>query len=362
MSVIEPFTIAVPEAALADLRARLAVTRWPIGVSESGGLALAEVQALVERWRDGFDWRRAERRLNAWHQCRVTVEGLAIHCVHQPAARPAAIPLLLLHGWPGSFVELLGLLPSLADFHLVVPSLPGYGFSAVPTAPGMSNQKMADLLVALMAELGYERFAAQGGDWGAGIATWMARRHPARLLGIHLNYIPGSYAPHVEGDLAPEEAAFLDDRDRWSAASGAYGHLQRTRPLTLAYALTDSPIGLAAWIVEKFREWADPASELPIDDLLANVTIYWVTRTIGSSMRLYLESAATPLAFAPGERLAVPAAIARFPFEAPFPPRAWVERVYDVRRWTEMPRGGHFAALETPDLLAADVAAFLGGL
>lgn len=359
----EPFEITVPDAALDDLQARLAATRWPAGVTDAGGLPLAELQALVRYWREGFDWRRQERRIGAFHHFRALVGGLGVHFLHERSPEPGALPLLLLHGWPGSFVEMLAVVPLLAGpFHVVVPSLPGYGFSDPPAAPGMSNARMADLFVELMAALGYQRFAVQGGDWGAGIATWLARKHPDRLVGMHLNYIPGSYAPSVGDDLTPEEAAFRRASDEWVTEFGAYGHLQKTRPLTLAYALGDSPAGLAAWIVEKFREWADPASELPLDDLLANVTLYWLTNTIGSSMRLYLESARTPLAFGPGERLAVPCAVAHFPLEAPFPPRHWVERVYEVRRWTEMPRGGHFAALEAPDLLAGDVRTFLGGL
>jgi pimeloyl-ACP methyl ester carboxylesterase len=363
-SVIEPFEIAVADEALDDLRQRLGATRWPAGVTDGGGLPLDDVAALVGYWRDGFDWRPQERRLNGFRHFRARVgagDG-RLHFIHERAASGDAVPLLLLHGWPGSFVEMLGLLLLLRDFHVVVPSLPGYGFSDPPTAPGMSNQRMADLHAELMAALGYQRFVVQGGDWGAGIATWLARKHPGRLLGMHLNYIPGSFAPHAEGDLAPEEEAFLRAAETWSAEDGAYGHVQRTRPLTLAYGLADSPAGLAAWIVEKFREWADPASDLPLDELLTNVTLYWVTNTIHSSMRLYLESVRTPLRFAAGERLPVPCAVARFPLEAPFPPRRWIERAYDVRRWTEMPRGGHFAALEAPDLLAADVAAFCRSL
>ena len=207
--MIEPFKIAVAEEALDDLRRRLGATRWPAGVTDQGGLPLGEVAALVGYWRDAFDWRRQERRLNELRHFRARVGDLRLHFIHERAASDDAVPLLLLHGWPGSFVEMLGLLPLLGEFHVVVPSLPGYGFSDPPTAPGMSNERMADFLAELMTLLGYERFAVQGGDWGAGIATWLARRHPARLLGMHLNYIPGSFAPHVEGDLAPEEEAFL---------------------------------------------------------------------------------------------------------------------------------------------------------
>jgi pimeloyl-ACP methyl ester carboxylesterase len=206
----------------------------------------------------------------------------------------------------------------------------------------MSNLQMADRFAGLMTALGYQRFAVQGGDWGAGIATWIARKHPSRVIGLHINYIPGSYSPH--GDAATDdEREFLRARDRWGNESGAYGSIQRTRPLTLSYGLSDSPAGLATWIDEKFLEWADPASAIPIREIVTNVMIYWVTNTIGSSVRLYLESSRTPHRFAAGERLTVPVAVAHFPLEAPFPPRSWIERVYDVRRWTDMPRGARAA-------------------
>jgi pimeloyl-ACP methyl ester carboxylesterase len=216
-----------------------------------------------------------------------------------------------------------------------------------------------------MAALGYERFGVQGGDWGAGVSTRLAMAHPERVIGVHLNYIPGSYRPHVgSGDrpLSEVEEAFLRKRDRWIEMDGGYGHIQGTRPLTLAYGLNDSPAGLAAWIVEKFREWSDGDGDVERrfskDELLANVTLYWVTETIGSSMRLYFEAGRSPLHLGPGERVRPPCAVARFAREAPMPPREWVERGYDVARWTEFPRGGHFAAMEEPELLAGDLRAF----
>jgi pimeloyl-ACP methyl ester carboxylesterase len=357
---IEPFAVSVPEATLADLRARLRAARWPAGVGEDGGVPREAMREVVRYWLEEYDWGAQEWAMNRLPHFRTTLDGQRLHFLHLRSASPDAVPLLLLHGWPGSFVEMLGIVPLLAPaFHVVVPSLPGYGFSDPPTASGMSNARMAELFARLMTALGYERFGVQGGDWGAGIATWLAAKLPARLLGLHLNYIPSSYAPAVEGPLTPDEEAFLREKARWLEEQGAYGHIQRNRPLTLAYGLSDSPLGLAAWIYEKFREWADPECLPALDAILTNVMVYWVTHTIGSSVRLYLESARTPLRFAPGERLAVPCAIARFPREAPFPPRAWIERVYDVRRWTEMPRGGHFAAMEVPELLAAEVTAFL---
>jgi pimeloyl-ACP methyl ester carboxylesterase len=356
--MIEPFEPSVAPETIVALRERLRATRWPAGVVEEGGVPLGTMRAIVGHWLDRFDWGALDRALRALPHVRATVGDVRLHAVHRQATDPGAPALLLLHGWPGSFLEFLPLVPFLAAFHVVVPSLPGFGFSDPPRSPGMSNARMAECCAALMSALGYSRFLVHGGDVGAGVATWLARRYPERVAGLHLNFIPGSFAPSEDPPPSAEGGEFVRRRAAWVDANGAYGHLQRTRPLTLAYALADSPAGLAAWIVEKFREWADPASAIPLDAVLADITLYWATNTIASSMRVYLESARSPLAFAPGERLAVPCAIARFPYEIYFPPRSWVGRVYDVVRWTEMPRGGHFAALEAPELLSADIAAF----
>lgn len=351
--------VEVPRSALDDLARRLEATRLPAGMTDSGGFSATDLEKLLRHWRERFDWNRQQQVINQFHQFRATVDGLRIHFIHERSGDADATPLLLLHGWPGSFIEMLPLVPRLlSSCHVVVPSLPGFGFSDIPRVDGVSNRRMARMLCDLMAALGYERFAVHGGDVGAGIATWMARDHARRVSAIHLNYIPGSYAPFVADDLRPEEKTFLEQTRAWSDEDGAYQHLQRTRPLTLAYGLSDSPAGLAAWIAEKFGEWSDPSSSISVEDLLTNITIYWLTNTIASSVRLYLESTRTPLAFAAGERIDVPCAVAHFPFEISAPPRSWVERAYDVRRWTEMPRGGHFAALEAPDLLAADIASF----
>ncbi len=243
---------------------------------------------------------------------------------------PRPLPLVITHGWPGSVFEMLRLVPLLADpaahggsaqdaFDVVVPSIPGYGFSERPRSPGMSNAAVADLWIEMMGQLGYPRFGAQGGDWGAGISTWMARNAPERLIGLHLNYIPGSFRPWVEGEatLSAEERGFLSDKADWSEEEGAYGHVQATRPGTLGIALTDSPAGLAAWILEKVRAWADCDGDVEarfsLDELLANVTLYWVTNTAASSLRLYRESKLTPLQLGPGERIRVPMGFARFP-------------------------------------------------
>ncbi len=357
--MIEPFRVEVASETIDNLRARLSATRWPRGVTETGGIPLSHMQEITRYWLSEFDWPAQEREMNRLSHFRAECGGLRLHYVHTKASRPDATPLLLLHGWPGSFVEMLSLVPRLAEsFDLIVPSIPGFGLSDAASSAGMSNERIAGLLAELMTLLGYERFAVHGGDVGAGIATWLARRFPDRVQCIHLNYIPGSYTPFVGKAPSDEEAAFLRQRDKWAEDDGAYGHVQRTRPLTLGYALSDSPAGLAAWIVEKFREWADPQSAIPLDTILTNVTLYWATNTITSSIRFYLESARTPLRFAEGERILAPCGIARFPYEAPFPPRSWVERAYDVTHWTDMPRGGHFAAFEQPELLANEIREF----
>jgi pimeloyl-ACP methyl ester carboxylesterase len=303
------------------------------------------------------------------------VDGIGIHFIHARGKGPAPLPLVLTHGWPGSFAEMLRILPLLTDpashggnaadaFDVVVPSMPGYGYSDRPPAPGMNTWRIAELWTGLMSALGYERFGAQGGDFGAAVSTILGLRHAERTLGVHLNYIPGSYRPHVDAGrpLSEPEERFLRERDGWADQMGAYAHMQRTRPLTAAYGLNDSPVGLAAWILEMFRDWSDCDGDVyrrfTRDQLLTNLTLYWMTETIGSSFLLYYEGGRAPLRFGPEDYVKVPCAVARFPKEAPFPPREWVERGYNVRRWMEMPRGGHFAAAEEPELLAEDVRTF----
>jgi pimeloyl-ACP methyl ester carboxylesterase len=375
----ERFTISVSDAALTDLHERLSRARWPDQLDEIGwdqGTDRASLESLVNYWRVGFDWRAQETALNELEQFRVTIGGQQIHFVHKRAKSGRGLPLIITHGWPGSFTEMLKIVPMLTDpeahggnsddaFDVVAPSLPGYGFSSPPRQTGMNAFAIAELWAKLMTGLGYERFAAQGGDWGASVATCLGFLSPERVLGLHLNYIPGSFEPPhdpSEQDLTREEREFLATRAIWRETEGAYGHLHATKPQSLAYALNDSPIGLAGWIVEKFRAWSDCEGEVERiftkDELLTNISIYWFTQTIGSSMRLYWENWRRPLRFAPGERVRVPCAIAHFPKEIPLPPKSWVERVYDVKRWSKMPRGGHFAALEQPALLAGDIRAF----
>lgn len=376
--VAHPFHARVPQAVLDDLRSRLERVRPPDEIRGAGweyGMRGAFLADLLEHWRDRFDWRAQEDGINALPSFRAEVDGFGVHYLHARGVGPDPFPLIVTHGWPGSFLEMMEILPLLADpgshggdpadaFDVVVPSLPGYGYSDRPSERGMHPRRIAELWGRLMEGLGYARYGAQGGDWGAHVSTRLAMLHPDRVAGLHLNYIPGSYRPHLgPGDppLSPAEIEFERGREAWVERDGAYGKVQATRPQTLAWALNDSPAGLAAWIVEKFREWSDCGGDIERrftkDQLLANVTLYWVTQTIGSSMRLYLEAGATPLRLAPGERIFTPTAVARFPKEEPMPPREYVERGYDVVRWTEMTSGGHFAAMEEPRLLAEDIRA-----
>ena len=369
---IERFQIPFSEPAARDLRERLARTRWPDEIAGSGwdyGFPLGYLREICAYWKDEFDWKTQIARLARLPHYRCMIDGIGIHFIHQRGKASSPLPLVITHGWPGSFLEMLKILPLLSDsFDVVVPSLPGFGFSDRPAEPGMNLFEIADLWARLMRELGYDRFAVQGGDFGAGVATLLGLRNPERVIGIHLNYIPGSYQPHVEPGtkLSPIEQTWLDEAARWYTDWGAYSHIQRNEPLTAAYGLNDSPAALAAWIISKFRDWADCDGDVERsftkDELLTNVTLYWMTQTIHSSCRLYWETKRAPVHFQTGDFVRVPCAIARFPKEAPFPPRAWIERGYNICRWTDLPRGGHFAAAEEPQLLATDIREFFGGL
>lgn len=375
---ISPFTVAIAEEVLEDLRERLRQTRWPDPVENPGGMYgvdLVWMRELCDYWCDAFDWRRVEHDLNLFPNFMYDYGEGKIHFLHVRGNGPNPIPLLFSHGWPGSAFEALKLIPLLTDpatfggdsndsFDVIVPSLPGFGFSTPVGKPGMNTFAIAKLWADLMTQLGYSRFVAQGGDLGANISTVLGLRYAERLLGIHLNYIPGSYKPFLEQDEKPssEEQEFLTTASNWYDERGAYAHVQSTEPQTLAIALNDSPMGLAAWISDKFQRWSDCGgiAEKCFNkrELLANVTLYWVTQTIGSACRLYVEGRRAPLHFGSEDRVHVPCAIAHFPKELPFPPRQWVERGYNVTRWTEMKAGGHFAAMEEPESLAKDLRAF----
>lgn len=377
---LRPFRVAVPDADIADLHARLDRTRWPDEINDDDwgwGTPLPWLRRLVGYWREGFDWRAQEARLNEWPQFVAEIDGQAVHFAHLRGRGPKPMPLLLVHGWPGSFVEFQRIAPMLTDpaahggdaadsFDLVIPSLPGFGFSGRPAAKGMNPVAIGGLFARLMAGLGYGRYGAQGGDWGSAIATAVAQAAPEAVAGIHLNLIIRLLAAGAPERLSAAEQAYLGELARWSEAEGGYSHIQGTRPQTLGYALTDSPVGLAGWIGEKFRVWSDcggdPLNCFTMDELLTNISIYWFSGNITSSLRIYKERALAGAQFGAGERLGTPMGHARFPREIFRPPREWAERVYNVVHWTEMPRGGHFAAMEQPDLLAGDVRAFFRGV
>ena len=376
-AIPQPFTIAVPDATLDDLQQRLARTRWPDEVPGSEwqyGSSLSYLKELVSYWQHDYDWRAQERLLNQFPHYRVQLDDVLLHYVHQPGVGPAPLPLLISHGWPGSIYEFVKVLGPLTDparyggdahdaFSVIAPSLPGYGFSFVANQRRLNIEDIAALFVRLMTEvLGLPRFAAQGGDWGSIITARLGFAYPQHLIGLHLNMVP--VAPHRSewGTLSAAEEAFLKDADAWRSEETGYQWIQGTRPQTLAYGLTDSPVGLAAWITEKFYRWTDCQGDLESrvtkDDLLTNIMLYWVTQAINSSFWLYYQMRHQPWRLAPGERITVPTAVASFPREILRPPREWVARVCNVQRWSSMSAGGHFAALEEPEALVEDIRAF----
>jgi pimeloyl-ACP methyl ester carboxylesterase len=380
VTAITAFSLHISSNAVADLHERLDRTRWPDELDAapwSYGASLAALQRMMDDWRHKFDWREAEAGINALHQYKASIAGHELHFIHERGDGPKPLPLLICHGWPGSFVEMLDIIPLLTSparygggradsFDVIVPSMPGYGFSGRPQKPGMTPQFMAALYAGLMAALGYDRYGLQGGDWGATVTTCIARQWPERIDGIHLNWIPGSYQPPQGGGEPGFSAAELAFQAAMAAAasSGASTHagIHASRPQTLGYGLNDSPVGLAAWLIDKFRMIADCDGEIEsaisLDRLLTNVSVYWFSETITSAIRLYKEARSQPLKFATGERILPPLGFAAFPGEVAVPPREWVERVYNLQRWTEMKRGGHFAAMEQPRALAEDIREF----
>jgi len=373
---IEKFPIRVDDSVLQDLRDRLARTRLPDWIEGTGweyGFSLDYLRELLDYWRDEYDWRAQEARLNELAHFRTRIDGQSIHFIHERSANPGAFPLLLIHGWPGSIVEFLDVIPRLTNpeahggraadsFHVIAPSLPGYGFSEPPRTRGWDVRRMARAFIELMERLGYSRYGAQGGDWGAQIATRIGALDPGRCAALHLNMPIGS-APANPGPLSDEEKADLAAMARFQREEAAYALVQGTKPQTLGVALNDSPAGLLAWVVEKFRAWSDcdgvPENAFPRDALLTNVMLYWVTQTIASSARLYRECMNSSLWKEAPEFVAAPTGVARYPKEEVLRfPRPWVERSYNVTHWAVMPRGGHFAAMEQPALFAEDLREF----
>ena len=372
---VVPFKIQVPDAVLRDLKERLARTRFPEelpGAAWDYGTDINYLKSLVTYWRDRYDWRAQERRLNQFDQFTTEIDGLTIHFIHQRSKEPNAMPLAITHGWPGSIYEFNKVIGPLTDpvkyggraadaFHVVAISLPGFGFSGKPRDRGYSPEKAADIIAKLMARLGYPRYGLQGGDWGGIISRIAAIKDAPHVTGLHLNFCLAGAPPGGDPNagVPPAELQRTQERNAYMANERAYQQIQGTKPQSLGYAMDDSPAGLAGWIVEKFRTWCDcdgnVESRFTKDDLLTNVMIYWVTGTATSSMRIYYESRVAP---AVAGRVSVPTACALFPKEITMPPRKWVEANYNLVRWTEMPRGGHFAALEQPELLVDDVRAF----
>jgi microsomal epoxide hydrolase len=376
---IQLFHIEVPQAVLDDLQERLAHTRWLDDAEEGWNAGTNEdyLKELADYWQHTFDWRAQERQLNQLAQFRTQINGFGLHFIHEKGKGPNPTPILLIHGWPASFQLMSKIIPMLTDperfggdpadsFDVVVPSLPGYGFSDRPAGAEMTMGQAAELLAQLMNRLGYTRYAVHGGDFGSGITQLLAAAHPEALLGIHVTDI-GFYNMYDQApDLTEDEKRYVGAQQGWFYQQGAYTMIQGTKPQSLAFGLTDSPVGLAGWIIEKFQAWSDCDGDIEKaftkDELLTNIMIYWVTRTIKSSFGFYRN-----MYFSmpqPGQRIEVPAAFARFPRDIPGvdPPRSLAERHLQIERWTQMPRGGHFAALEQPDLLVDDVRSFFRSL
>ena len=374
MSTPEPktFRLHVPDSAIEDLRMRLARTRWPDEPPLepwSTGTGVSYLKGLVEYWRSGFDWRAQEARLNGFRQYQVSIDGIELHFIHEPGRGANPMPLLLSHGWPGSVVEFQRLIPLLTEhFTVVAPSLPGYTLSFAPGQRRFGIEDIASTFATLMTDvLGYQRFGAQGGDWGGFVASVLGHRHPERMIGIHLNLLATRRDARPSAEATPEERAFFADLAAWLKEETGYQWIQGTRPQTLAYGLTDSPAGLAAWIVEKFRAWTDcdgnPENAISRDDMLANISLYWFTGAIGSSFWPYYARMHGPWPIPEGGTVDVPTGYVEFPKEIVRPPRSFAARTYtDIRRWTVAEKGGHFAAMEQPELLAREIREFFGAL
>jgi epoxide hydrolase len=383
-TTIRPFRIDIPQADLDDLRERLHRTRWPDelpGVGWTHGVPLGYLQGLAAYWADGYDWRKQEARLNEHPQFTTTIDGANVHFLHVRSPEPEALPLILTHGWPGSVVEFLSIIGPLTDprghggdpadaFHLVIPSIPGYGLSGPTRQAGWTTGRVARAWAELMARLGYGRYGAQGGDWGAFVSPELGRVDADHVVGVHVNAATFGFMPF--GPVDPDELATFTNAEkarmeRLGTSTGGPGNgyfeIQATRPQTLAYALTDSPVGQLAWIVEKFKEWthaADvPEDALDRDQLLTNVMLYWLTGTANSSARLYYENMHDTGSF--GQPPAtMPTGVAVFAED--YAIRRYGERANNIVHWTEFDRGGHFAAMEVPDLLVGDVREFFRGL
>ena len=380
------FKINIKQSVFDDLKTRIANTRWTDEIENSKwefGTNKTYLKELCNYWQNTFDWKKKEEYLNSFPHFKTTVDSFALHYIYQKGEGINSIPLLLTHGYPDSFVRFLKIIPllTMADenglsFDVIVPSIPGYGFSQIPTEPGMNTKRIAQLFTKLITEdLGYEKFVAHGGDWGGNIAEQMALHHAESLIGIHLTDIPFEHGMEELKDASSAEKKYFEATKKWQMTEGAYSMIQSTKPQTLSYGLNDSPVGLAAWIIEKFKSWSDNDGDIETcftkDELLTNLTIYWGTETINSAIRLYNEAmqAIMNAKYNPlvklnpfdrtGDKSEVPAAFAIFPKDISTPPKDLAKRFFNVQQWTEMSKGGHFAAIEQPELLAEDIRKFV---
>ncbi len=369
----EPFAIDIPEAALDDLKRRLGATRWPDqlpGQEWVYGAEKSELQELVAHWANGYNWRTAENEINRWPQFLTTIDGEQIHLVHVRSADADAIPLLLTHGWPGSIVEFVHLIETLTaptdgatPFHLVIPSLPGFGFSGPTVTTGVHPQRIAGMWKQLMAGLGYDRYVAQGGDWGSIITSFLARADPEHCIGVHLNMLAIAPSSELIADATDEERLMLERNVAFRTHETGYQAIQGSKPQTLSYALADSPTGLCAWIYEKFHTWTDNNGQvfdtIDRDRFLTNVMLYWLTNTAGSAARIYYEFQHAGQRLSSSDRGAVPMAGAMFEKEIYRASRRWAEEYFKVVHWSTFDEGGHFAALEQPEALVDDLRSFV---
>jgi pimeloyl-ACP methyl ester carboxylesterase len=374
--MITEFKCQIPQTAIDDLRLRISQTRWTDEIKDSGwkyGASLSYLKELTAYWLKEFDWRKVEDKINQYPNYIAEIEGNKIHFLHIKGKGKISVPLIITHGWPGSFLELCKLIDPLTtdpafSFDLIIPSIPGFGFSEKITSPGGNLWFISELWCKLIKKLGYQKVIAQGGDFGAGISTALALKHPENMLGLHLNYIHSSYFPFLSQteQLTEDEIQYQKKAADWYIKEGAYSHQQRTKPLTLGHALNDSPVGLCGWIVDKFYGWSDCHGNIESvftkEELLSNISLYWFTETIHSSIRLYNETTLAPLHFLKNDFINTPVGIARFRKEEPFPPRRFIERGFNIQHWTDIASGGHFAAMEQPLSLANDIIQFAKSL
>jgi pimeloyl-ACP methyl ester carboxylesterase len=370
--MIEKFKVNIPQSELDDLNERIKKVRWPDEIENSDwkyGTSLSYTKELADYWLKEFDWRTIEKQINSFPNFIANIDGNKIHFLHIKSKKKNAIPIIITHGWPGSFLEMFKIIPYLTEseilsFDLVIPSIIGFGFSGKPIENGSDYGFNADLWHKLMIKLGYNKYALQGGDIGAGISIKIAQKYPESIIGLHLNYISDSYEPYSKENEKTDTniIKFRNLIKEWNGKEGAYSTIQSTKPLSLAYGLNDSPIGLCGWIIEKFNAWSDNNGNIENSftkqELLANVSLYWFTQTIHSSIRMYHEISLNPMKFGKDDFINIPVGFAKFPKEIPTPPREYIEKGLNIVHWTDLPKGGHFPAMEQPKLLADDIIIF----